>query len=188
MKQTLDKNHLWNEAAKGGALLGLLSVACLSLKEVLTLTGNTFLMTAAGILLWAVEFFGCILLMKKIMLDLRDKYEDVRMEHTKRLGQRAALLSGLLLASAQTLFILNMPQQEFTEAMAQAMQGVKLTAQQRENMMDIMDKLPLWTFIFQWFYCWLYGTILAAILSRYIFVKKLFDGEYDNSENKIDQQ
>ncbi len=98
--------RLWNEAAKAGLLFGLVSVSCLALKELAGMSGSTFLSQAAFIVLWAVEFFGCILLMKKVQLDLRDKFQGVKMADTFVLGRRAALLSGLLLASAQALFVM----------------------------------------------------------------------------------
>ena len=73
MKRRLDNSTLWNEAAKAGAFLGGVSVGCLVLRELAAGSGNTFLITAASILLWVVEFFGCILLMKDLMLSLRSR-------------------------------------------------------------------------------------------------------------------
>jgi hypothetical protein len=46
------------------------------------------------------------------MLRLKEKFPEALMEDSFRLGRRAALLSGLILASAQTLFILYMPQEQ----------------------------------------------------------------------------
>lgn len=48
---------------------------------------NTIWNEAAAIILWVVEFFGCILIMKNIMLRFRDKYEGVKMEDTYKLGR-----------------------------------------------------------------------------------------------------
>lgn len=178
MKQTLDNNTLWNEAAKAGAFLGAVSVGCLALKEWAGTSGNNFLITAAAVILWAVEFFGCILIMKNVMLSLRDRYEGVKMADTYRLGRRAALLSGLLLASAQTLFILKMPEAEMNAFTDQLMTAIPMGAAGREEVEGMMDKLPLITFISQWIYCFLYGTVLSSILSRYIFLQKLFGGDF----------
>ena len=71
----LENNTLWNEAARWGLLFGLFSSLCLGLKEAAALSGSTFAVQAAGIILWAVEFFGCILLMKRCMLSLRDRLD-----------------------------------------------------------------------------------------------------------------
>ena len=158
MKKKLDNTSLWNEAAKAGVLFGVVSISCLVLKELAGMSGSAFLVQAAAIILWAVEFFGCILLMKKVQLDLRDKYEGILIGDCFRLGRRAALLSGLLLASAQALIILYME--------------------------GIVDRLPVFTFLFQWLYCFLYGTVLSSIMSRYIFLQKLFGGGFNQPEDQ----
>lgn len=176
MGKRLDNTALWNEAAKGGALLGAVSVGCLCLKEWATVSGSAFLMQAAAIILWAVEFFGCILLMKKLMLDLRDRYEGVKMEHTYKLGRRIALLSGLLLASAQALFILRMSPESIDTMLTEAAGSLGLTAKDMESAGAVVDRLPLYTFLFQWTYCFLYGTLMAGFLSRYIFLQRILGG------------
>jgi len=180
--QKLDNTALWNEAAKGGALLGAVSVGCLCLKEWAGTTESALLVQGAAVILWAVEFFGCILLMKKLMLDLRDRYEGVKMEHTYRLGRRCALLSGLLLASAQALFILRMPAESIDTMLAEVSGSLGLTAADRENASGMLDRLPLYTFLFQWLYCFLYGTVLSSFLSRYIFLQRLFGGSFEIRE------
>lgn len=191
MKGKLDNTTLWNEAAKAGALLGLVSVSCLVLKELAGMSGSAFLEQAAVVILWSVEFFGCILLMKKVQLDLRDKYENVKMEDTFRLGRRAAALSGLLLASAQALIILYMPQETMDTLVSDISQAMSMTSSQKEQVEGMLDKMPLYTFVFQWLYCFLYGTVLSSIMSRYIFLQKLFGGPFDgpqDNDNTPDQQ
>ena len=200
-KSKLDNTRLWNEAAKAGLLFGLVSVSCLALKELADMSGSPFLSQAAFIVLWAVEFFGCILLMKKVQLDLRDKFQDVKMADTFVLGRRAALLSGLLLASAQALFVMYMPQETMDQLVGAVSEAMPMSASQKEQMdgiasqkeqMDgMLDRLPLLTFLFQWAYCYLYGTVLSAIMSRYIFVQKLFGGPFNgpqNDDNTPDEQ
>jgi len=191
VKGKLDNTTLWNEAAKAGALLGLVSVSCLVLKELAGMSGSAFLVQAAVVILWSVEFFGCILLMKKVQLDLRDKYENVKMEDTFRLGRRAAALSGLLLASAQALIILYMPQKTMDTLVSDISQAMSMTSSQKEQVEGMLDKMPLYTFVFQWLYCFLYGTVLSSIMSRYIFLQKLFGGPFDgpqDNDNTPDQQ
>ena len=189
MNKTLDNNILWNEAAKLGAYLGAVSVGCLALKEWAGVSGSTFLITAASVVLWALEFFGCILLLKNGMLALRDRYEDMKMADTYRLGRRAALLSGLLLASAQALFIMKMPETEMSAFVDQLTAALPASTATRDEVEGMMDKLPLITFFSQWIYCFLYGTVLSSLLSRYIFLQKLFGGTFPPREdNGPDEQ
>ena len=187
----LDSKTLWNEAGKTGLVFGLFSSVCLGLKEASALTGSTFLVQAAAIILWAVEFFGCILLMKKYMLDLRDKYEDVTMIDTYRYGRRIGLLSGLILASVDAVLIMNIPQETVSSVMNDLSSSV--TAQLGSNydtaVEQVVDRLPLYTFIVQWLYCFLYGSLLSAIMSRYIFMQNYFQDGGDNGDgNGIDNQ
>jgi cytochrome bd-type quinol oxidase subunit 2 len=188
MNGTIDNGILWNEAAKAGAALGAVSVGCLLLKELATLSGSSFLMTGAAVILWVVEFFGCILLMKNLMLRLTQKYEGAKMEDTYRFGRRAALLSGLILASVQVLIILKMPREELATMVNEV--TATLPSAQREQLEGFEDKLPLFTFLFGWLYCYLYGSILARILSRYIFMQNLFQGRNfpQNGEDQPDEQ
>lgn len=190
MKGKVDNTILWNEAAKAGALFGALSVSCLVLKELAGTSGSAFLVQAAAIILWAVEFFGCILLMKKVQLDLRDKYQGVKMADCFRMGRRAALLSGLLLASAQALIILYMPQETLDTLVGELSSAMSMSPSQQEQVDGMLDKLPVMTFLFQWLYCYLYGTVLSSIMSRYIFLQKLFGGPFPPSgdEDTPDEQ
>lgn len=183
-----DNTIIWNEAARAGLLFGAVSVGCLVLKELATLSGSSFLIQAAAIILWAVEFFGCILLMKNVMLRFRDKYEGVKMEDTYKLGRRAALLSGLLLASAQALFIMKMPAESIDAMADQVMGSMQMLSSDRDAVEGALDKLPLLTFIFQWLYCYLYGSVLASIMSRYIFLQKLFGGFPPKDDNFPEDQ
>ena len=187
----LDSKTLWNEAGKTGLVFGGFSSLCLLLKEGAALTGSTFLVQAAAIILWAVEFFGCILLMKKYMLDLRDKYENVTMVDTYRYGRRIGLLSGLILASVDAVLIMNIPQETVASVMNELSSSVtaRLGNSQEAVMDQIVDRLPLYTFIFQWLYCFLYGSLLSAIMSRYIFMQNYFQDGGDNGDgNGIDNQ
>lgn len=173
---SFDNTTIWNEASKAGLLFGAVSVGCLVLKELAGLSGSNFLIQAAAVILWAVEFFGCILIMKNVMLRFRDKFDGVKMEDTYKLGRRAAMLSGLILASAQAFIIMKMPAETIDTMVDQLSSSMQILSTDRDAVEGAIDKLPLLTFIFQWLYCYLYGSILASIMSRYIFLQKLFGG------------
>ena len=185
-----DNNTIWNEAARAGLLFGAVSVGCLGLKELSTLSGNNFLIQAAAVILWVVEFFGCILIMKNVMLRFRDKYEGVKMEDTYKLGRRAGFLSGLILASAQAFIIMKMPAETMDEFVNQMMSTAQLLPTDRDAVDAALANLPVLTFIFQWLYCYLYGSVLASVMSRYIFLQKLFGGGFPPKEddNNPEQQ
>ena len=189
----LDSKTLWNEAGRVGFVFGGFSSLCLLLKEGAALTGSTFLVQAAAIILWAVEFFGCILLMKKYMLDLRDKFDGVTVEDTNRFGRRIALLSGLILAAVDAILIMKMPPETVESVVTELNTAItsKMGAGYEGEIGRFVDKLPLYTFIGQWLYCFLYGSLLSAIMSRYLYVQDVFndpgqggDGDEENVDNQ----
>ena len=185
---SFDNTTIWNEASKAGLLFGAVSVGCLVLKELAALSGINFLVQAAAVILWAVEFFGCILIMKNVMLRFRDKYDGVKMEDTYKLGRRAAMLSGLILASAQAFIIMKMPAETIDGVVDQLSSSMQILSTDRDAVEGALDKLPLLTFIFQWLYCYLYGSVLASIMSRYIFLQKLFGGFPPKEDNTPEDQ
>ena len=188
----LDNKTLWNEAGRVGFVFGGFSSLCLVLQEGAALTGSTFLVQAAAIILWAVEFFGCILLMKKYMLDLRDKFDDVTMVDAYRFGRRVALLSGLILAAVDAVIIMKMPQDTVESVISELNTAVsgKLGAGFEGEVGKFVDKLPLYTFLGQWLYCFLYGSLLSGIMSRYIYLQGPFQGRGgdDQTDDQIDNQ
>ena len=192
VRMKLDSKTLWNEAGRVGFVFGGFSSLCLVLKEGAALTGSNFLVTAAAIILWAVEFFGCILLMKKYMLDLRDKYDGATIEDVYHFGRRVALLSGLILAAVDAFLIMKMPQETVESVVSELNTAVasKMGAGYEGDVGRVVDNLPLYTFIFQWLYCFLYGSLLSAIMSRYIFLQGPFQGGGDNhqTDDQIDNQ
>ena len=192
VKMKLDNKTLWNEAGRVGFVFGGFSSLCLLLKEGAGLTGSTFLVQAAAIILWAVEFFGCILLMKKYMLDLRDKFDGVTMMDAYHFGRRVALLSGLILAAVDAFVIMKMPQDTVTSVISELSSSMpaSLGSVSQDDICRMVDNLPLYTFIFQWIYCFLYGSLLSAIMSRYIFTQNFFQNGGDNGDGNdlVDNQ
>ena len=186
MAEKVDNKSLWNEAAKVGIVFGLFSSVCLVLKEASALTGSTLLVKIAAAVLWAVEFFGCILLMKKYMLDLMEKYSGLTYRQLYLFGSHIGLLSGLILAAVDAFIITKIPQETVAQVMdelASGMGGLGASGTQQMEQ-EVMDYLPAFTFFGQWLYCYMYGTFLSAILSRYIFLSKA----RDDINNDIDNQ
>lgn len=190
MKEVVDNKTLWNEAARVGIVFGLFSSVCLGLKEAAALTNSTLVVTAAAIILWAVEFFGCILLMKKYMLDELEKHEGMTQLELYKFGRRVALLSGFILAVVNAVLVSLIPDETLAETLNEAMATMpaSMQADAEDTMALMMDKFPLLTFLGQWVYCFLYGSILSAIMSRYVSVYSVFKRNSDIDPNAPDDQ
>jgi hypothetical protein len=192
MKEQLTNNVIWNEAALTGLVFGGFSSLCLVLKEASALTGSTFVVQLAAIVLWAVEFFGCILLMKHYFLRLRKRYAGVGYQELVKYGRRIALLSGLILAAVDAYIIMKLPQETVSEVMGSIATDLSssLGSQAKEQVDRVADQLPLFTFIGQWIYCFLYGTILSTLLARYLLTRDLLfpdNPPEDNPEQPEEQ-
>ena len=69
------------------------------------------------------------------------------------------------------------------ELIDQMVQAMPMGTSGRSELESMMDNLPIITFFSQWIYCFLYGTVLASIMSRYIFLQKLFGGPFPPKES-----
>jgi len=177
MKEEITNKQIWNDAARVGIVFGVFSSVCLGLKEAAALTGSTFLTMAASIILWAVEFFGCIMLMKKYMIAEAKQHEGISQLQLYKFGRRVALLSGLILAAVNAVIVSLTPDETIEAAFSQAMSSVpaNMQADAADSMNMMLSNFPIFIFIGQWLYCFLYGSVLSAIMSRNVFMLNLFN-------------
>lgn len=185
MKEAVSEKNIWNDAARIGIVFGLFSSACLGLKELSALSGSTFLVGLVGIVLWAVEFFGCIWMMRHFMIAEAKKYQGMQQRDLYKFGRRVALLSGLILAAVNAYAVSLVPPEMMEETLSAVASSVPggMQAEAQEQIGSMLDKFPLYTFVGQWLYCFLYGTILSAIMSRYVFMYSIITGS-DNPSQK----
>ena len=103
-------------------------------------------------------------------------------------GRRVALLSGLILAAVDAVIIMKLPQDTVADVMNELTAAVtaKMGGGYEGDVARMVDRLPVYVFIGQWIYCFLYGSFLSAIMSRYVFMQYPFNGRYGNGP--ADQQ
>ena len=194
MKQKPDNSTIWNRAAVLGLAFGAISTACLVCKYIsmLRLGEHAMVQNLVNGLLWAAEFFGCIFLMRSCIVSFRMAWPGSSINDAVKFGRRIALLSGLILASAEAISIMNMPQEEINasiESIASDMSS-RLGSQEREQLMSLSDYMPQVMFFSQWLYCFLYGALLSSALATYIYSVpwKDSDTEDDDDIKYIDNQ
>ena len=122
--------------------------------------------------LWIAKFVGCILIIRAAMQRTADSYDGVERRHTRRLGIFAALFSALIYSAASLADILYINPGEIDEAFDMIMGEYS----------KFLDSNSL-TMI----YCFLYGTIVASILSRYIPDVDPFAGFHDSGTDVEEQ-
>lgn len=167
-----ERNRLiWKKASERGALLGGLSALCLALKQLAATSGVQLLVAGGGIILWLVEFFGCILILRDAMKRQEAEVPGTTNRDSYLLGKRMCIFSSFILALSVVALVLYVPDNIFAASFAQASEtyASALGADARSILadMDIAER-PGVLFFSQFLYAWLYGCIVSSILARNI--------------------
>ncbi|MBR1574242.1 MAG: DUF4199 domain-containing protein [Bacteroidales bacterium] len=181
MSKLFDKKASWNEAAVAGLALGGFTIGITLLSS---LTGHfgegvmlAMVKSVLSFLLWAAKFAGCIWLMAFFMKRLVARYDAVGNDDTRRFGTQVALLSAVLVAgfSLAQFHFMEPETLRATIDTALASYPMKMDSNTMAAMDKAIDALPTTAFFVTLLYCWLYGTIVSAILSRNIPSRNPFD-------------
>lgn len=177
MEQKALRKALWEEAGKAGLVLGAVSSAYLFITQFLAEAEMPAIATMLlSTVLWTAKFGGCIWLMMYFMKKFANQNPDIHNNNIYRFGLAVSLLSALVYSAvtlANTVFIsadsINEQMNIVIEQMAPVMDS-----NARNQMDDIIAKLPQITFFSNFFYCIIYGSVLSFILSRNIPDKNPF--------------
>lgn len=185
MKDNVSRFALLNNAGAAGAVLGAISAAYMFLSQFLSGTGAIWAITVTFIL-WAAKFIGCIFLMRFFMKRFASKYEITDNSATMRFGIVVSFCSALIFAAMNLANVLFISPDMLKEQMDLAYQiyGSKLDSNAMSMLENIEDRMPQITFFSNLTYCFLYGTVLSAILSRDIPSKDPFADFTSGNANK----
>lgn len=171
MTENIDRKTVLDSASVSGLALGgvciIYATAVYAIDHTITATGLSACLKAA---LWAAKFVGCIFLMRYFMQKLAAEYSITNRTSFKQ-GVLSALFSALIVSGAtlaQILFIITPEGYEAELAAAMSQMSGMLDANSQRAMQEIIPHIPVISFFSTFIYCFLYGTVLAAILSRYI--------------------
>ena len=163
-----DRKTLWNEAGKAGLLLGGVSVAYLLVTALLGKVNLGLLGGVLNFLLWAAKLTGCILLMRFLMRRFAANGAGTDNADTFRFGVVAALCSALLYSACYLAYVTFLAPDLFNQVFETLAQNPMLDAASRNSIAAMAPSMPKIAFFVNLVYCFLFGTILSAILSRNI--------------------
>ena len=173
------KINIWERAGKAGLVLGGVSIAYMLITM---LTGKliqngsaTFLLGLLNILLWIAKFVGCILLMRFFIMRFAMKDPTVDNSRAFRFGTLTALLSALLYSAFYLAYVSFIQPDIFEEALSALTDNPMIDSNTMSAVEEMIPRMPTMSFFFNLIWCWLFGTILAAIFSRNISSKNPFD-------------
>ena len=171
MEQNLLRRNLWNTAGKAGLALGGASSVFLLISHAMTsLELPGFVSSVISFAMWAAKFGGCIWLMAFFMKKFVAENPEADNSASYRFGMASAFLSALIFAAvtfADVAFISADMYSEMKVLMMQEMSSL-MDSNTAEMMEKTFDNLPQYMFFANLIYCFLYGTVLSAILSRNI--------------------
>ena len=191
MENRIPRKDLWDSAGKAGLVLGLVSSAYVIITYFLAKlsgsTGTALLATLLSFLLWAAKFGGCIYLMKLFMTKYGAAHPGLDNSDTFRFGMVTALLSALVFSAFDMAFVTWVAPDTFSKAIetAQESYGSLLPAESLEAMEEM--NFGLISFFTNLIYCFLFGTVLSAILSRNIPSRNPF-ADFRQNDNSPDEQ
>ena len=171
MNDNISKGALLNHAAIAGLALGAVSTAYLFAVQYLPqMISSSVAVSLITAVLWIAKFAGCIYIMKAFMQRLADSFDGVQRQHTLRLGVFASLFSALIFSAANLADMLYISPESIEQAFDIALS--QYSSMLDSNSLAVIDgfkeNMPAITFFSNFIYCFLYGTILSAILSRYV--------------------
>lgn len=180
MERPFSRKDLWDAAGKAGLVLGLVSTAYVLISGLLASlngsTGMALLSTLLAFILWAAKFAGCILLMRFFMKRFTAAHPGVDNSDTFRFGMVTALLSALIFAAFDMAYLTWIAPDTMSQAMETIQQsyGSMMPAESLEAMENM--NFGVISFFTNLIYCFLFGTVLSAILSRNIPSRNPFAG------------
>jgi len=166
-----ENKSIWESAGRAGLALGGVSIAymlCTMLTGKVAENGPAFLMVLVNALLWLAKFCGCIFLMRLFMLRYSQANPAADNAGVFRFGMLAALLSSLLYSAFYLAYVSFLAPDTFSQTLEVLQDNPMLDANSMDAIEQMIPHMPTISFFVNLIYCWLFGTILAAIFSRNI--------------------
>ncbi len=173
----MTKRHMWNEAGKAGLALGAVSALYLFATQFMgkaEMSGSVSVLLTG--ILWIAKFGGCIWLMMFFMKKFAAENPETDIKGVRRFGTIAALLSAIVYSAISFANVAFISADMFAEQMDMMLQQMApmLDSNTISQMDETIQNLPQITFFTNLVYCFIYGTILSAILSSRIMNKDPF--------------
>ena len=180
--EEVTRKELWDKAGVAGLALGLVSTAYMFVSLLLvkptTQAGLSVLMSLLSLVIWAAKFVGCILLMKFFLKKFCDTHPASTNSTIFKYGMIIALLSALIYSGIYLAYYSLIAPDALSETLDTAI--ASYSSMMDSNSLQMLDSLKenyvTISFFSNLIYCFIFGTVLSAILSRNIPSKNPFAG------------
>ena len=172
------KNSMLEQAGKAGLVLGGVSIVYMLLTMLTgkaAENGPAFLLGLVNVLLWVAKLVACIYLMRFFILRFAMNDPTVDNSRAFRFGTLTALLSALIYSAFYLAYVSFIAPDIFEEALSALTDNPMIDSNTMSAVEEMIPRMPTMSFFFNLIWCWLFGTVLAAIFSRNISSKNPFD-------------
>ncbi len=169
-----NKINIWEDAAKPGLVLGLVSILYMFVTMFTSRLAGTgaaaFLIGTLNFLLWAAKLFLCIYLMRAFMLAFSGNRPSADNRAVMRFGMVVALYSALLYSAFYLVYVLYINPESISSSFELVMQQYAgmMDSDSLATLQNMESDMPAIGFFTNLVWCWLFGTVLSAIFSRNI--------------------
>lgn len=182
-----ENTSVWNSAGKAGLVLGAISISYLAVTTLISKhmpesTMMIVLVNVLNLLLWVAKFSACIFGMKFFMKKYCAENSQADNSSAFRFGVVTALYSALLYSAAYLAYTLFIDPDTFSEAFDSVRDMPMMDSSSLELLDQMIPMMPTYSFFANLIYCFLFGTVLSAILSRNIPSSNPFGSDIDNTE------
>lgn len=189
MSQDITSKSIWNSAGISGAVLGIVSAGFMALSQMISGTSSASILTTVfSFIIWAAKFVACIWIMRFFMKKLCRDFPGVTGRETFRFGMLTALLSALIYSAIYLADILFINPGFFSAQLdsIRQMYSSILDSNSMRAMENMIENYSTISFFSTLIYCFIYGTVLSAILSKAIPSDDPF-ANYKDRDNDGDQ-
>jgi len=167
-----DNNSFWNLSAKAGFTLGGISILYLAFTALGTAIGSesaavSVIFSVLNFILWTAKLFVCFFLLRGFMRLYSSQKADSSASVFK-FGMSVAALSALVYSAAYLAYVLFVAPDTFSQVMDALLSSPLYDSNTKAAMSELTPKLPAISFFSNFVWCFLYGTILSAFISRSI--------------------
>ena len=170
MNEKLTRGEIWNSAAVAGLVLGAVSSAYMFITQYLSGLGASIWISGFSLVLWGVKLLLCVWLMMHFMKSFAARYENADNAAVFRFGMITALCSALIFSAVSLANVLIINPDLIHEQIDAALKiyGSSLDSNSLNALDTVESIMPQVMFFSNLVYCFLYGTVLSAVLSRNI--------------------
>ena len=185
MEQNVIQKNIGTPAGIYGLVLGIISSAYLIITQWMVMAElPAFSVMLLNMVLWVLKTGGCLMIMLAFIRRFSSEHPQAQRSAIFQAGMLLSILSAIVYSAFSFAYTAYICPEYFAEQIETVLQ--QLTPHMDSNTAAAMEKsmqnFPQMTFFSNLIYCFVYGTILSYIISRYI------PGKENSTGDKTEEQ